>query len=1125
MASLTSFTQQLKSRFIFTSILLGCLFIGLLAFFYSRESAFHQFSHQTLPELQQQISEHHYLVEGERLLAQILIAKTPQNFHSLLSSYQATLTRLIKNGSQHKALAMTLLSKVQTFSEPVALLSVNAEKYEQFKQSAIVQLQLITSDLKNNIALETLTSQPTAKLNATLFSQALLLLNNLTIATDVENFIAFNNEFNQRVGELLETTSDKSSTINSPIHSLLIELNNLLWVDQRIMAKWRGNLRVSQEFIAVVAAQHKLLLSLKGQLTITDVAEETLWPKALLPMLPLQVRASDKAYYITLLLISIATAITLITFLIQLFSLIKHHQQHLILVATQRVKGGEESPIISTEQEQLLDLIEQLSQPEHGEADYQYLQQQFKLLSQHQQTVLWTTQKPASSNHLFIEILGISPQQRWYHAFTRTVACQILSAARSTKVNGGVLQLNVKDKQGRLLLITVEYNEQYWHGTLVVQAQKVKLESALVDLNQKVSQQTESEKLQRFENKRKLCKMLVRTLLQSQSASLGAGGASRKVYRQVVLIIEWLKQLQLMTALSDKNQIMQLSDINLVEELSGLIANISVGINHEGNTLEYRIDRHVIAPCKLNIQLLHQALYHFCGSLMQDLAKANLHIALSMADKNSGQQFLNFSFTVTQQHNTVQVPAFISNLIELDDKKLANQTLLTQYFYLLLKVTHCEQLQVKEVDNGYNVSFVMPITTLVSNINSDEIVEFNQRNILLISNKAWVTNILEKRLKKQGAILSTIANIKYLKSRLTAKKIAQNKLALIIISSDIFTHDFEKINKQVAALPLKLRPKIFVCQPVFNQPFHQKGMFAHTHNFLNSHHFSEALKQLIKSDQPSNLLLPAELFKPYRFSPSQVELLLAVSDPSQHEVLLRLLHWMGLQVHVVCNERDFLEQWQSGRYFILLNDLDVSPLQPLNVGKTVSRTVYSFSSTKIQQWRDGITEKHSSWKLVLLSNVLDLSSLISAFRPWLKEAPLVNKVITKSQNNVTKSTAIAKPIKHKGNDTSLAFDQVKYAENQGSPELAALMLSDYMSSLDKGISQLMIITKEKDCIKARPLLHAIIKTAKILAANDLLSVCEQLMLLVVAKDVNNFATSMNNIQLKYQQLAEYAEAI
>ncbi|GHF02176.1 hypothetical protein [Thalassotalea profundi] len=1131
MDSLTPFHQQINRRITIIACLFSCFFIGVLAIFYSRESDLFTLKRDILPSVEKQVNYNKLIANSKQLLTEILIADNPKNFSPVLSKYQDNLKALIRSDVGDKQLLRKLLADGENYQVAVERLSVNHEKNEQLKKNTIVQLQLVNTALSDALKSSIKRHHLLYQQSINLFSQAIIVMENVTVATDIDLFTEFTERLNTLNQQWLDITANEmeEATVVTP----LLELNNLLWVDQRSIAKWRSHIRISQEFRSLINKHYQVLLPLSAEFKLAQRASDNLWPKEVLPWLPPQLKASESAYYITLVSILAVFVFLLMLLLMLLATRIKRYQQHSMTLLEQRVEGDVTLPFTSLEQQKAFELINQLTLPAHSENEYQQVKTNYDelktRLAKYLQLLVWSSdiQKGERdlSKALASEVLALKPNQCWYHAFSRQNIKGIFIDARQAKLDNTIIERIIQDKQGRVFSLTIEFTEHAWHGILCLQDRQAKLEKEIVEVNQTIIQNEQDNRMQRIENSQVLSKMLIRTMLQSQSASLGFGVAPLKVYRHLIRMLEWSKQLQLTTLLGNKDRQVKLTDVNFINELYVLMSNILVDANLQRNTISYTVDSNIIEPCKLNIRLFHQTLSHFCHSLLQEQYKGHLHLAVTMADKNSGQQILNFVFNITHLENSYTLPETIMALTQVDGDKLEKEAPLTQYFSRLFNATYCEQLQTKVIDKGYQISFKMPITTAVSTTQKPDVIDLNQRNLMLLSDNSLTVSFVTQIAKKHQAKLSVVSSIKAFTKQVNAKQLLKEPVATLIVADNVFSNDFSLVTKHVDNLPLELQPKIFVLQPICNQAFHRIGMYQHS-QILDAITFAAELKQFIKSERSSNLLLAADIFTPYRFSATQVEVLLAVAEPKKHEILQRLLHWMGLQVHLVCNAQQMQKQWKSGRYLILINEFDDSAIMQLEVGKKVKRAVYAFTSTQLNKCQKDITDEHCHWEFNLLPNVLDIGALVNVFSSWLKELQLTQHHSVNSHKVIESKSPEASASKKIDLCVEMAaFDLVKYAQNQGSSELAGFMILDYINEIGCAITQLAKYLEVKDAINAERCLTTVLTVTKIMVANDLANACLPLMNSLSKKDFKGATEAMQDIQIKYQLLATYAESI
>ena len=115
-----------------------------------------------------------------------------------------------------------------------------------------------------------------------------------------------------------------------------------------------------------------------------------------------------------------------------------------------------------------------------------------------------------------------------------------------------------------------------------------------------------------------------------------------------------------------------------------------------------------------------------------------------------------------------------------------------------------------------------------------------------------------------------------------------------------------------------------------------------------------------------------------------------------------------------------------------------------------------------------------------------------------------------------------------------AFDLVNYASNQGSAELAAFMLDEYMTDIIASTRALDDALQQQDYHLAIQLLKSLIATVSVISAAPFLASCRQLSQLLSEQDANGafsiaqkeqLQQQLNHLKLCLEQLTDFAESI
>jgi hypothetical protein len=148
----------------------------------------------------------------------------------------------------------------------------------------------------------------------------------------------------------------------------------------------------------------------------------------------------------------------------------------------------------------------------------------------------------------------------------------------------------------------------------------------------KLEQASDKESLQLISkhniDNEKLSNMVVRTMLQSQSVSIGSGVTSLQVYRQLSRIFDWCRQNEIRSQFSSALQPMTLSDVALYNEIDAALLNIISDAHFQRNNIYYQQDEQLLTHAKLDIRLFHRLLNGICRLLLVDLFKATVPVSL-----------------------------------------------------------------------------------------------------------------------------------------------------------------------------------------------------------------------------------------------------------------------------------------------------------------------------------------------------------------------------------------------------------------------------------------------------------------------------------------------------------------
>ncbi|MDO6445026.1 hypothetical protein Q4493_04475 [Colwellia sp. 1_MG-2023] len=1192
MDSSTPFSQQLTPRiFAIFGFSLFSLILALWLFQY-REQQVDTLINEHLPAIEKSYLQQAKYIEINDLLATIINNTTSK---SLLENHQLFLTKLAElkrlSVKQARVVESIILSE-KAEQENIKRLTNNHQRNTLLRQSSVIQLQLVLGELNKEIADKTsqqakllqqinqdkvtdkvTASRAKAHANLTevvnLLSQTSLAVKNTEVLFSRLNLQYSLDEFNFFADELLQTLAlwepqfqafDDNNELTTPLLNVLYKLNQLLFVEQNALAKWRGHLRLSQAYFQRLQEQQLQLKNLRNDLALPVNTTQ------LMPSVFESLVIGDSAITVKhLQLIIFSIFILLMIILWGLLSQLKKRIKQQNVACVDHVKNtlaGEKvdkTSLVSAEENQLVALVENVVHPLHSENDYQALSYELNKLQKN----IFEQAKLAfyvlsddinSQGNAFARQLIFSQEKtnkHWQHAFSFSALKTIIKAGHQAERDKRTVQCEVKSRANQLITLTIFKQNNVWQGTIWVNDTQAELIEQIESLQLQLSSQQLTHRQSWLDSTEKLNNMLIRTMLQSQNVSIGTNVTSLQVYRQLTRILDWNSQLQMNVELQDEGSVQTFTDVETKNELFVLCHNIMVEANQQRNMVQLVVDKRVLSRAKVNVSLFHRTLTALSRLCLLEQFNATLWIRADVVDKNSGQQIICFTFDVIPPKNIAELPELITAFIGYDGSDKVVQKI--QYLHTLLSATYCKNVTANITEQGFKLSVEMPIAygeNAIEIDNKAKEIDLNGAEFILVgSGNTSITNIVNSVESAKGSI-ETIEHVEHLIKQLNVKHLTNHPINAVILTSQVFKSDGHLINQHLNTLPKPITPKLIVLQASFTHALHSEGFFEYCDSPLESLTFVKYLAAFIASNQANNLQIPAEVFSQYRFASSQVEVLLAVKSAEKYQHFARLLHWLGFQVHLVCQADIMLNHWQSGRYLILLTEFESSPFVKMEVGKNVIRGVFSLGETVLKKATKQELTYTQAWRQAHIKNTLDVQNLVQLFAPWLKEKQLaipLDKKVKSANKPVTapiessKTSNLAPEINGKVKDTDTsridrlltandieehqAFDLNLYAINQGSPEIAAFMLDDYMEEINAAISAISQAVKEKAFQHALEHTAEINKLTTILAAQDLKESAEELAIALNKKALPEVNAKLKLITQQYQTLTEFVQHI
>ncbi len=1211
------FHRQLTSSFMVAFLLFFLVLLTASAAFYLQQQQSDFFQNQQLPQLAQAQKNQQSLRLATEQIATIFTQKNAEQLPSLHKNLDKELRKL--RFSPYKPAILPNASYYETGNVFVNLnrIARNSGKNVELQQQAEQQLALLIDNFRNEIAdkevkqnqLYRQIANDTANDRVTanrarayaILTQKLVSfhkLNNLlvnlndgfqglTIQTPIISFELLSDKVEQTFA--LYQQLEKSSLIsNDQLKAQFVRLEQILITEQLTLSKWRGHLRIAEPYLDALAIQQSQLLQTLAQPLNNEVAETIGLPNNIVQawLAENDIALSHQQMLQLLLLTLLILSLALVMALMRIRKRIKEHGKNSIMLCQQLSANpdAQMKNFLSLEHSHIDKLIRSISKPEHSENDYQALvtKQQFEseYLQKNCQVAYWSSEQNQQQKQQLISLLFSNKERKkfainqyWRTWFDAHNYKSLVTAASLAKSSDKPQNLQVNSVTGKTLLVHVCYQQGHFYGSLQDINKQTLLAQQLLQLTELNEQQEQHNIAARLEQYQRAHKTAINTLLQNQSVLLAANLPSLKVHRRLVKMLASNEQDLAFIKLQDANHSYQLQDFNFRDKLHSAVFNAMFAANKQKNRVLLQCDEKLTDDAKLDPKLFLQLITSVSDSLLTEQFNATLLLDCQLGDKNSGQQIVRFCATVFSEKTIKQLPEILALFVGQNQDALTDfSTGFNGYIQALFSALHITNVQASYNEQSYQLTFDLPIATAVALPktihNNSELANLKQAKVLILVDDEQNQVLMKNAIKAANGQVDCFTDFKQLSVQLSHEQLSKKPQDVLIIATESALAKLNDIKQLLAKLPQKQQPKLMVIQTFFNAPLARQGLYSQASTPFCQSTFVADLHALLQGDGTDNCLLTSEAFTQYRPSASPTEVLFAVKSPQQHQVHIRLLQWLGLQVTVVNDEQSASEQWQQGRYLLLVTEFNQSPFVALHAGQGIARGVFYFSDQQfavITPEEALIAEK---WLVEQLPPLEQVTELINLLKPWLTIADgskkvLADKAVTITVNGESQPAVhaqVAKSSPSQGTidevvdefehdiddsdydfDTELlaglsfnelepldangAFDLTAYAANQGSPELAAFMLTTYVDELHQYADELTQALQEQEFSAAKSLVEQILIVGQIMAASDLVNSAQQLSG-QLAQGTSEIAPAMiDNLMMNIEAVDLYAEAI
>ena len=1018
------------------------------------------------------------------------------------------------------------------------------------------------------------------------FQQALIdtlvMFNQLDLQYDLINFNYIQQQINHEIKQWLANEAnivDKNQQENSLSEQTSV-LYALLFSEQSTFGKWRGQIRRANTVQAELAQQKAELMPLFEKKLAIPALKPSLFEQQLgkwLSQTNMGLQAKDIIWLVAAFFCLLA-----IIFIMTLFS-IRRKIKHCGIkgVATvQAVVSTEQLDItpVSYEISEIITHIKQLSSPVHSEADFQEQRLQFQkyagAMSRHSGCVFF--QLPIESKkkqQQLCKLLAVDfSTQHWRHCFSRADVRTLLSIARQAKDHQSVEKASLTSRQGKAITVTIEYIDSRWCGSLSSAEALRLLKDENSQLQRKLKQQNQEDKLAAMTSFQHIIDMSSSAMQQRQMLSLERGD-EQHAYQQLQQLFCWTEQQRISAQLRRDDFVLTLSTVNFSNELQTALLNIGLQQVANNNVVYVNIASNVASFVTLESELFQAMIDATCQIMLAGQYGVELVIDVQLVDVNSGQQILKVSFEI----NNASAPQSLFQIIEqlVADDEISPESQITSQSYLrdLQLVFNVSDKAAQQLESTGKFSFHLPLAIAEQHNqnNHDTPIKLNKCSILVIATDKNSRNRICQQFINSKAVVETMQDLALFRRQISVNHLSKNRVDIIILSPEVYASDYDLVTRHLAALPEKLQPKILVIQPFSCHVLQTRGLFSNCNFPWFAQELVASVVQLKNNTNQMNLLLAAETFADYKFAPTQVEILLGVAALHKYQTLIRVLPWLGLQITLVSQQERLDRLWQSGRYLVVISEFLPTQLT-LNDCATNARGVFSLLDDESDKTDISCLTLPENWYRGEVTAELDVALLIEQLSPWLKtdsnkvsveinsltlpEQVMSNAAVVEQAASVLShadkaldfdlvdvvppfDTAKVSAEFHLSDD---AFDLVQYADNQGSAELAAFMLDEYVLDIHAHALALEHALAQQNYHLALQSSKSLTILAKVIAAESLLVQCTELDLIL--KQINNHADNaelsdqtvselqkeqlqarLNQLKLCIEQLTEFAESI
>lgn len=923
-----------------------------------------------------------------------------------------------------------------------------------------------------------------------------------------------------------------------------ILLERLLLIDDRMIAKWRGHLRVYNEYKVFLVEQNSHLQSIAQQLqpTIKSRAQYINahhllpdWLQAELVVVDLVL--THKIMQRIAIGIVIICSVFIFLIILRTNRIIKESANQNIVLIEQCLKDNGQliSDVKSKniEQDKIISLLKNAFELTINEQKMKQMLQQYEqslsALFTYHKVCYWQLKNEEKFQDIHFALAEIAKNSE--HEFSRLrdyfnadSVLAFLKVARQVKQTQQPQELVLTLHNDKKLFITLNY-QHFLYGTLGIYHEPA---DELLANNKALIEDLSYVRREKINEQhifsQRIYEKVTKAMLQSQAECLTRKSKLPSVYRQLFRLFTWSQEIKLQTQLEAKTYQLVLQDVCLQEQILSVLNNMAFEGKSQKNISQF--NDQMPSLYQINIDpVLFSALISVISRVMLT-GQHNSHLALTtkLRDKKDGQHVVGYQFNIQSNQAQQLVPDELTRLIDGDQQSSEQKVALMR---LLFDKLHVSNVDVNTTEQGYQLSFELPHTLANHLINQETISDFLYKNFFLLSFDSvnqYGYQLLESSLLNANAKVTLLDDVAQAQDKLTEQQIVKEKIHAVILLASENDQNIQLIEQAIDHLPSEHQPKLYILSDKVNASLLHRGIYSQVVIPFNKYVFLSDLQNLLESDVSTNLTYPITEHD-IHYVHTGIEVLFATTNFSQHFALIQLLHYMGFQLTFTATEQQMLQQWQTGRYLILFSELTCLPVIDLDNGKHVQRGLFGFNHDDVEHWQQEAADK--PWQITSLTNDISMPLLAEKLSTWLvKKDKFIQPNVVNLSAASNKGQQTTKSLETLVSDSLTAsFDIEKFADNHAGHEFAIMMLDEYIAENTYLIEKLSYALSVKSLEHAVQYLTRLTINAKILSAEALINVCQQIMESIEQKHYQDAQLLLPHLEIEALLVAEYAEAI